>query len=88
MPVAAAFIEADTFLGVAHQLIFVFLQLEVVHVETLIGGAGVEDELVSRNGKERAGQLPDARLVEVLQVLTGRIMLDSFLRTRLRQFLM
>lgn len=65
MPVAAAFIEADAFLGVAHQLIFVLLQLEVVHVETLIGGAGVEDELVSRNGKERAGQLPDARLVEI-----------------------
>ena len=27
---------------------------------------------MSRNGKERAGQLPDARLVEVLQVLTGQ----------------
>ena len=65
VPVAAAFVEADALLGLPHQLVLVFLQLEVFHIEPLIGGAGIEDELVGGDGKEGPGQLPDARLVKI-----------------------
>ena len=65
VPVVAALVEADALLGLPHQLILVFLQLEVLHIEPLVGGAGIEDELVGGDGEEGAGQLPDARLVKI-----------------------
>ena len=46
--------------------------MEVLHIEPLIHTAGVEQELVGGDGEQGPGQFPDARLVEVLQVLTGQ----------------
>ena len=69
VPLVAALVEADTTLRVADELVLRFLQLEVVHVELLIHAAAVEDELMRRDGEERACQLGDAGEHEVLQIL-------------------
>ena len=62
----AALIEADAPLGVADQLKFGLLQLEVVHIEPLIHTAGVEEELVGGDGEERPGQLPARIIIKFL----------------------
>lgn len=72
MPVVAALIEADSLLRIAHQLILCLIQLQVVHIEPLIRGSSIENELVGGDGKERASQLSNAWLIKVLQVLTGQ----------------
>ena len=65
IPLVAALVEAYAPLGVADQLKFRRLQLEVLHVELLIHAAGVEQELVGGDGEQGPGQFPDARLVEI-----------------------
>ena len=45
------------------------VQLQHIHVEPLADRAGVEQELVGRDGEQRFCHLPHALLVEVLQVL-------------------
>ncbi len=45
--------------------------MERIHEEFLIHISAVEDELMDRDGKERARHFSDTRLVEILKVLTG-----------------
>ena len=73
VPLVPAFVEAESPLGLADQFILLRLQLEKVHVEPLINGAGVEQKLVSGDSEQWPGQFPDAGLVEVLQILRGRV---------------
>lgn len=65
MPVVAALIEADSLLRIAHQLILCLIQLQVVHIEPLIRGSSIENELVGGDGKERASQLSNAWLIKI-----------------------
>lgn len=71
IPLVPALVEAEPPLGLADQFILLRLQLEKVHVELLINGAGVEQKLVSGNGEQGPGQFPDTRLIEILQILRG-----------------
>ena len=85
----AAFVEAVSLLGLTHQFVLEFLQLQIVHVEPTVNGPWIEQELVSWDGKQRPGEFPNSRLVEVLQVLRCENQReDSFFRTRFRQFRM
>lgn len=72
IPLVAAAVEADAPLGITDELELSRLQLEVVHIELLVHTAGVEQELVGGDGKQRPGQLPDPIYVEVLQILAGQ----------------
>ena len=57
IPLIAALIEADAPLGVADQLKFGLLQLEIVHIEPLIHTAGVEEELVEVHAPPHKAEL-------------------------------
>ena len=72
IPFIAAFVETYTPLGIANELKLRRLQLEIFHVKPLIHAACIEEKLMGRDGKQGACQLPDTRLVEVLQVLRGQ----------------
>lgn len=56
VPFIAALVEADALLRETDQLKFGRLQLEIVHVELAVHAAGVEQELVGRNGEQGPGQ--------------------------------
>ena len=68
----AALVQAGTSLWELDEFVFRFLQLEHLHIGTLIDGASVEQELVRRDAEQRLGHLTDALLIEVLQILTGQ----------------
>ena len=75
----AALVEAVPLPGLTNQLILEFFKLQVVHIEVPVNGTGVEQELVGGDRKQRAGQFPDPRLVEIFQILRrkeqGRLLL-------------
>ena len=68
VPLIAAFEQAHAPLGEADEAVLSLLQLEQIHIEPLVDGAAVEDELVGRDGEQGLGQLPDAFPVKVLQI--------------------
>ena len=55
IPFITAAVEADAPLGIADELELGRLQLEVVHVELPVHAAGIEQELVGGNSKQRPG---------------------------------
>ena len=67
----AALVQADAVLRIADELVFAFLQLEILHIELPVHRAAMEDELMGRDGKQGPGQFPDVVHVEVLQILRG-----------------
>ena len=71
IPLVTALEQANAPLGESDQIVFRFVQLEQVHIEPLVDGAAVEDELMGRDGKQGLGQFPDALPVKVFQVLRG-----------------
>ena len=68
----AAFVEAVSLPDLAHQLVLKGLQLQVIHIEPPIHRPRIEQKLMSGNGKQGAGQLPNPRLVKILQILRGQ----------------
>ena len=68
----ATLVQADTPLGKLDEIVLGFLQLEHIHVGALVDGACVEEKLMGRDAEQGLGHLPNALLVEVLQVLTGQ----------------
>ena len=79
IPLIAALEETHAALRETDEIVFRLLQLEQIHVEALVDGTAVEDELVRRDCKQRFGQLSDAVPVEVLQILRGHDKVGLFL---------
>lgn len=72
VPLVAALVETHTSLGELDEVILRFFQLEHIHIRALVDGTCVEQKLVGRDAEQGLGHLPDALLIEVLQVLTGQ----------------
>jgi len=64
IPFDAAFVEADTALRVTDKVEFAFFELQGVDVKLFIDIARIEEKSVSRDRKQRLGQLPDALDIE------------------------
>ena len=69
VPLVSAFIKTDSALRMLNEIVFGFLQLEVVHVEPPVDISAIEDELVGGNREQWASQLGNAREREVLKIL-------------------
>ena len=79
VPLIAALEETHAALGETDEIVFRLLQLEQIHVEALVDGTAVEDELVGRNREEGLRQFTDTVPVKVLQILRGHDEVGLFL---------
>ena len=68
----AALVQANAALRKLDEIVFRLIQLEHLHVRSLVDGARVEQELVGRDGKQRLCHLADAFLIKIFQILRGQ----------------